>query len=50
MFTTQHYEQKIDEKETEIQKWQEIDASNRQLITDLKFQLKSMMQSISVNN
>ena len=47
---TQHYQQKIEEMETEIQKWQEIDASNQQLIKDLKFQLESMMHSISVNN
>lgn len=50
MFMTQHYQQKIEEMETEIQKWQEIDASNQQLIKDLKFQLESMMHSISVNN
>lgn len=47
---TQHYQQKIEEMETEIQKWQEIDASNQQLIKDLKSQLESMMHSISVNN
>lgn len=50
MFMTQHYQQKVEEMETEIQKWQKIDISNRQLITDLKCQLESMMHSISVNN